>query len=274
MPVNRLPKHRSDCLKVAAKVYSPAILGASKGSPSIGRGAVRLIARMHLNTLTDATPALLSPSVAIRQSLGRYDGQTLGTRGFVLARHLLAPLDRVLAAVPTRGRLLDVGCGHGLFANAAALGSPDRDVVGVDPSRAKIAVAQSSAVGLPNVRFRQGIVQEIDETGFDAISILDVLYLLPIEQKLAVLRACRERIAPDGVFILKTNDTRPAWKYRVARLQEEAMTGLGLTMGHGLYFMSREQNAGLLELAGFRPEIVDLNTWLPYPHVMFVSRPV
>jgi 2-polyprenyl-6-hydroxyphenyl methylase/3-demethylubiquinone-9 3-methyltransferase len=229
---------------------------------------------MHLNTPTDAAPELLSPAEAMRRSLGRYDGQSLGIRAFVLARHLLAPLGRVLAAVPTRGRLLDVGCGHGLFANAAALGSPHRDVIGVDPSRAKIAVAQSSAVGLPNVRFRQGTVQEIDETGFDAISILDVLYLLPIEQKLAVLRACRERIAPDGVLILKTNDTRPAWKYRVARLQEEAMTGAGLTMGHGLYFLSREQNAGLLELAGFRPQIVDLNSWLPYPHVMFVSHPV
>jgi 2-polyprenyl-6-hydroxyphenyl methylase/3-demethylubiquinone-9 3-methyltransferase len=188
---------------------------------------------------------------------------------------LLAPIARVLAAVPSRGRLLDVGCGHGLFANAAALGSPDRQVLGVDPSGAKITVARSSAAGLTNVRYVQGNVQDVDETGFDAISIMDVLYLLPIEEKLAVLRACRERIAPDGVLILKANDTRPPWKYRVARLQEQAMTTLKLTMGHGdLYFMSREQNAGLLELAGFRPVIVDLNSWLPYPHVMFVSRPV
>lgn len=229
---------------------------------------------MHPHSRIESSTAPLPPSLAIRRSLGQYAGQPLGIRGFVLARHLLAPLARVLAAVPPRGRLLDVGCGHGLFANAAALGSPERDVLGVDPSGAKISVARVSSAGLANVRYLQGTVQEIEEDGFDAISILDVLYLLPIEEKLAVLRACRERIAPDGVLILKTNDTRPPWKYRVARLQEEAMTGIGLTMGHGLYFMSREQNAGLLELAGFRPTIVDLNNWLPYPHVMFVSRPV
>jgi 2-polyprenyl-3-methyl-5-hydroxy-6-metoxy-1,4-benzoquinol methylase len=216
----------------------------------------------------------LRPAEAVRRSLERYRGQPLGIRGFVLARHLLAPLARVLAAMPPSGRLLDVGCGHGMFANALALGSPARDVLGVDPSGSKIAVAQASADGLPNVRFRQGIVQEIEEGGFDSISILDVLYLLPIAEKLAVLRACRERIAPDGVLVLKANDTRPAWKYRVARLQEQAMTGVGLTMGHGLYFLSREQNAELLRLAGFRPRFVDLNSWLPYPHVMFVSRPV
>jgi 2-polyprenyl-3-methyl-5-hydroxy-6-metoxy-1,4-benzoquinol methylase len=228
---------------------------------------------MHANSRTASTP--LPPPVAIRRSIGRYKGQPLGIRGFVLARHLLAPLARVVAAVPPTGRILDVGCGHGLFANALALGSPSRQVLGVDPSGAKIAVARASSAGLPNVRYLQGTVQQIDEDGFDAITILDVLYLLPIEEKLAVLRACRERIAPNGVLILKANDTRPPWKYRVARLQEQAMTGLGLTLGHGeLYFLSREQNANLLELAGFQPRFVDLNTWLPYPHVMFVSRPV
>ena len=220
-------------------------------------------------------PSILRPTAALKRALGRYAGQPLGIRGFVLARHLLAPVARVLAAVPDAGRILDVGCGHGLFANALALGSPARQVLGVDPSGAKLAVAKASATGLSNVRFAQGTVRQVDEGGFDAITILDVLYLLPIEEKLAVLRACRERIAPSGVLILKTNDTRPPWKYRVARLQEQAMTCLGLTMGHGeLHFFSQEQNASLLELAGFRPQLVDLNTWLPYPHVMFVSRPV
>jgi 2-polyprenyl-6-hydroxyphenyl methylase/3-demethylubiquinone-9 3-methyltransferase len=216
----------------------------------------------------------IRPAEALRRSLQRYRHQPIGIRGFVLARHLLAPMARILAAMPPAGRLLDVGCGHGLFANALALGSPAREVLGVDPSAAKIEIARASSAGLPNVRYRRGIVQEIDEHGFDGISILDVLYLLPVEEKLAVLRACRERIAPDGVLMLKTNDTRPAWKYRVARLQEQAMTGLGLTMGHGLYFLGREQNAELLHQAGFEPRIVDLDSWLPYPHVMFVSRPV
>jgi len=143
----------------------------------------------------------------------------------------------------------------------------------VDPSAAKIEIARASSAGIRNVQYVQGTVQEIDQSGFDAISILDVLYLLPRDDKLAVLRACRERIAPNGVLVLKTNDTMPAWKYRVARLQEQLMTGIGLTMGHGLYFFSRRQNAELLRQAGFEPRFVDLNTWLPYPHVMFVSRP-
>ena len=250
-------------------VYSPAELGT--------RGRVAALAGT-METMPASSPgqgvqAPLGSDEAIRRSLKQYRGQPLGLRGFVLARHLLAPMARILDAMPHSGRLLDVGCGHGLFANALALGSPARDVLGVDPSAAKIEIARSSAAGLPNVRYVQGTVQQIEERDFNGISILDVLYLLPIEEKLAVLRACRERIALDGVLVLKTNDTAPAWKYRVARLQEQAMTGVGLTMGHGLYFLSQQQNAELLRLAGFEPRIVDLNTWLPYPHVMFVSRP-
>jgi 2-polyprenyl-3-methyl-5-hydroxy-6-metoxy-1,4-benzoquinol methylase len=222
-----------------------------------------------------ASAQLITSAEAIKRSLGRYRSQSLGIRGFTLARHLLAPLARVLEPMPTTGRLLDVGCGHGLFANALAIQSPARQVLGVDPSGAKIAVARASSVGLPNVSYVQGMVQDVQEGDFDGISIVDVLYLLPVEEKLAVLRACRERISPNGVLVLKTNDIRPPWKYRVARLQEQLMTGLGLTLGHGeLYFFSREQNAGLLQLAGFEARVVDLNSWLPYPHVMFVSRPV
>lgn len=226
---------------------------------------------MQKNSPNASAP--LSPSLALRQALGRYSRQSLGIQGFVLARHILAPLARVLGAVPASGRVLDVGCGHGLFTNALALGSAERQVLGVDPSGTKIVAARASAAGLPNVRYVQGTVHDIGEHNFDAITILDVLYLLPIEDKLALLRACRERIAPDGIFVVKTNDTQPPWKYRVAQLQEQAMTGIGLTMGHGLYFQGREQNASLLELAGFTPRFVDLNTWLPYPHVMFVCTP-
>ena len=224
----------------------------------------------------------LPAAVALRRSLARYDRQPLGIRAFVRARHVLAPLARVLAAVPPAGRVLDVGCGHGLFTNALALGSPARAVLGIDPSGVKVNVARASAAddprlgipSIPNVGYEQGVVQDVAERGFDAITILDVLYLLPLDEKRAVLRACRERIAPDGVLVLKTNDTRPAWKYRVARLQEHLMTGIGLTLGgHGLHFLGREENAALLEEAGFAPRTVVLPTLLPYPHVMFVSRP-
>lgn len=210
----------------------------------------------------------------IRLALARYRGESAFIRLFTLARRYVAPLPRVAAEVPARGRVLDLGCGHGLFTNLLAIGSAERELLGVDPSGAKIAVARRSSDGLPNVRYQQGRVDEVVEREFQAITILDVLYLLPDEQKLAVLRRCRELIASEGVLLVKTNDVRPGWRYAVVRLEEELMVRvLGLTLGGELHFRGVPEYIDLLRSAGFESRVVSLDSWLPVPHRLFVCRP-
>ncbi len=204
-----------------------------------------------------------------------YRGEAGGTRAFVLARHVLAPLAAVAARVPADGAVLDVGCGHGLFSLALASADPARRIVGIDPSPAKIAVARRAGKGFPSVEFREALVQAVTGERFEAIAVLDVLYLLPDHLKRSLLDACRKLLAPAGVLLLKTNDTHPAWKYAVARAQEKVMTGIGLTLGTGgLHFRSCAENAALLRGAGFAPEIHHLAHWSPYPHTLFVARAV
>jgi 2-polyprenyl-3-methyl-5-hydroxy-6-metoxy-1,4-benzoquinol methylase len=175
-------------------------------------------------------------------------------------------------AVPTQGRILDVGCGHGLFGNLLALQSSLRSVEGVDPSAQKILVAQRAARGLPNVRYGLGSIEQVCGRGFQAVTILDVLYLLPPAEKQRLLEQCRDVLAPDGVLVLKTNDTAPAWKYAVTRAQEALMTSIGLTMGHGLYFFGESQHRELLDRVGFVVSAERLESRLPYPHMLYVCR--
>lgn len=207
----------------------------------------------------------------IARALALYEDQSLGIRAFTRARDLLAPLQAIEDRVPEEGRVLDVGCGHGLFTALMAVASPARSILGVDPSEGKIQIAQGLTAKLPNVRFFQGTIQEVDEGPFDAITILDVLYLLPLEEKVRILRRCHELLAPGGRLVLKTNDTHPAWKYQWARLQEVAMTRVGLTLNHGsLHFFSCGQHLGLLKQVGFdRVDVVHLPFLLPYPHTLF-----
>jgi 2-polyprenyl-6-hydroxyphenyl methylase/3-demethylubiquinone-9 3-methyltransferase len=204
-----------------------------------------------------------------------YAGEPLGTRLFVLARRMLAPLPAIAARVPPAGAILDVGCGHGLFSLALAAVEPHRRIVGIDPSPAKISVAARACRALHNVEFREGVVESIQGESFSAIVVLDVLYLLPDSRKKSLLDACRRLLAPGGALVLKTNDTHPAWKYFIARTQERLMTGAGLTLGTGeLHFRSCAENAALLRAAGFAAEIHHLAHWTPYPHTLFVARPV
>ena len=208
---------------------------------------------------------------AVARALALYADEPLGVQLHVRARHWLCPLARIAEHVPTRGRILDVGCGHGLFGNLLALESPRREIVGVDPMASKIAVAARAGRTLPNARYFVGSASGVAEADYDAITVLDVLYLLPPPAKLALLQRCRALLAPGGVLLLKTNDTAPRWKYLWARFEEQVMTGLGLTEGQGLYFFSAAENEALLAAAGFRARVLRLDNWLPYPHVLFVA---
>jgi 2-polyprenyl-3-methyl-5-hydroxy-6-metoxy-1,4-benzoquinol methylase len=209
----------------------------------------------------------------MRRALAHYRRESAFVRLFVLARRFLAPLERVAAEVPRRGRILDLGCGHGLFTNLLAVSAPEREILGADPSEAKLAVARRSSRGLPNVRYRQGRIEDVDEGGFDAIAILDVLYLLPDDEKLAVLRHCRELLAPDGRLLVKTNDTRPPWKYAIVRLEEELMVrALGLTLGGEIHFRRVSEYLALLRQAGFEARALEIDGGRPAPHRLFIAR--
>lgn len=211
----------------------------------------------------------------IREVLKLYAGEALTIRLFVKIRHLLCPLERIEMLVPREGKVLDVGCGHGLFTMLMALHAPARLVWGVDPSSAKIQVAKRAAASLPNVRYQVGYAEDVQGRGFDAITIIDVLYLLPPEKKEALLRRCAQLLRKGGRLILKTNDTQPQWKYLIAYGQEKLMTTLGLTMGQGgLYFYSADENRRLLEKVGFGVRVTDLNSHLPYPHIAFCGEKI
>jgi hypothetical protein len=89
------------------------------------------------------------------------------------------------------------------------------------------------------------------------------------------LRHCREIIAAGGVLLLKTNDTRPFWKYAVVRAEEWLMVqALAFTFGGQIHFRGKQQYVQLLEQAGFEvSDIRHIDGWRPVPHRLFICRP-
>jgi 2-polyprenyl-3-methyl-5-hydroxy-6-metoxy-1,4-benzoquinol methylase len=204
-----------------------------------------------------------------------YSSESAYVRLFTLARHVLAPLQKVADEVPKTGRILDLGCGHGLFTNLLAAGHPERQILGIDPSHTKIEVARRSSARFPNVSYQVGRVEDVSESDFDAITILDVLYLLPDAQKLEVLKHSRLLIAEDGLLLVKTNDVEPRWKYTIVRLEEELMVRvLDLTMGGEIHFRGAETYLSLLQEARFDAWVMNVDTWIPVPHRLYIGRPV
>ena len=91
-------------------------------------------------------------------------------------------------------RLLDVGCGTGALAMAAAARTTRSEIVGVDPTEPYIAFARLRAQGLPGprVRFDVGDAQALvyADAAFDRTLALLVLQFIP-DMDLAIREMCR-----------------------------------------------------------------------------------
>jgi 2-polyprenyl-6-hydroxyphenyl methylase/3-demethylubiquinone-9 3-methyltransferase len=207
----------------------------------------------------------------ISEALRLYRPLPLPVRMHTRIRAWTCPFGPLLDRVPAEGRLLEVGCGHGLFANAAALGHPRLEVVGVDPSPDKMRWAQATVDGRPNVRFAQAWIDDVHERNFDLLAVIDVLYLVAREAWPGFVRACRERLRPGGRLLLKEVDVVPRWKfYRCVAQEMVSVRLVGITHGHSFAFAGRSEMAELLRACGFAAiQTTGLGRGYLTPHVLY-----
>ena len=208
------------------------------------------------------------------QALSLYLRQSPGVRLHTRLRAWSAPLDAVVAALPRDGSLLDVGCGHGLVSNEVALRSSNARVLGVDLSETKIASARASVGARTNVEFKVAPLEDVPETGFDAVSLVDVLYLVPRASWASFLRTCLGKLRPGGIFVLKEIGTEPWWKFERLKLQEFLSTRvLRITKGDTMHFESGDDLRGRLLDAGFEDVTLQrLDRGYASPHLLLTGR--
>jgi len=184
-------------------------------------------------------------------TLARYAEEPLGTRLHTRVRWRSCPFEAVADAVPPEGRVLEIGCGHGLFSTYLALSSPDREVVGTDVDGDKIRAATRAAEGVGNLTFAPAEPGALPEGTWRAICIVDVLYLIDRDGERSLLEAAAARLEPGGVLVVKEMGTQPAWKFRWMALQEKlSVQVLGITEGHDLTFATPAEIADWMTAAG------------------------
>lgn len=129
-------------------------------------------------------------------------------------------LDRALRLAPRAISLLDVGAASGLLVEEAV--RRGLDAVGVEPSLALADRARQRGVEMVHGAFP---TPALAERRFDVVCLVDVLE--HVADPVALLRGCREALAPDGVVILVTPDVgsvaarilrRRWWHFRLAHV--------------------------------------------------------
>jgi SAM-dependent methyltransferase len=199
----------------------------------------------------------------------RYAGADLRSRWPVWVRRRISGFRPVEARLPRAGEILEVGCGHGLFSHFAALAAPGRRLVGVDVDARKIEVAQRTAWA--RARFLPGDALDPPAGPWDAVVIVDVLYLLDAAAQARALAAACRVLKPGGLLVWKAQE--PAgWKHALALIQEWLATRSGLTAGRSLTFLPRAAAVRYLEEAGFVEVCAEPVLGRIYSEVIYTAR--
>jgi 2-polyprenyl-3-methyl-5-hydroxy-6-metoxy-1,4-benzoquinol methylase len=185
----------------------------------------------------------------------------------ILRSKLLSVMDLLLT---DEGRILDVGCGFGLFAAYFGQTQPRRSIVGVDPDARRIRLARrvSARLGLHGHSFDVGDVRDVALRGpFDAAYVLDVMHHLPRDDQRGVLTRLRDALVPGGMLLVKDITTEPRAGLLFTELLDRAMVGIHEPLA---YRHHREWGDMLAEL-GFKVRMVRVPDVLPYPHVVIAA---
>lgn len=182
---------------------------------------------------------------------------------FAHARLAHAPYRLLEEFVPRAGRILDLGCGYGLFANYLSMKSPAREVIGIELSRRKLRYANR---GLNNVRFIEGDVTQTELGSCDCIVMNHLLHhLRSFEEQEKILALCREILEPNGRLLICEVDRQPRWKFRVA----QAVDAL-LYFGDRIYYREADEFSKLFRSLGFRVEqIMEAHQGVPMSHIIY-----
>ncbi len=202
------------------------------------------------------------PGSHARELVGRvlalYSGERKATRFHLAMRARRMPFAELERFVPGEGRIADLGCGHGIFANLLSLSSPGREVTGIDKDAKKIAIAARTVRGRRNIQFRAGDLARLRLDPFDAIAILGVLYLIPSEHHRPILEQCMKCLMPGGMLLLNTVDPSSGFRFWKSKFLEFSMNLafrlIGAQSGSvslRLYPRRREEWRALLSSVGF-----------------------
>lgn len=188
----------------------------------------------------------------------------LRSKYYALLRLKLSPIMQIERYVPKERNILDLGCGSGIFAYILYLGSPDREVLGVDISSKRIEVAKAYLNKYPQIKFIVGDVNSVSFEDFGIITLIDLLHHMPFEEQESLLLKVYKKLYSGGLLLIKDLEKYPYWKYVFHYIQDSISY-----KGGKLYFRSRGEMVNLLNDIGFQTETISMASGYPHPHVLY-----
>ena len=184
-------------------------------------------------------------------------GISLRTKLFLHLRWWLTPYERMAAYVPTSGKVLDVGCGHGLLAMEMALSEPNRTVLATDHDVARIDLAKQAAnsgKGIPNLTFEVSTGSPVSDGTFNAIMMIDFLHYFSPEQQDAMIAKAFTNLEKGGWLLAREVNQQGGLISKINQLYEKVATTIGFTQSNNV---KAKENLSFKSQAGWEAKFAE-----------------
>jgi SAM-dependent methyltransferase len=204
----------------------------------------------------------------------------LSTRSFVWLRWRFTPYREIAEKLPTAGRIVDLGSGHGLLALALSIGSNRREIIAIDHDQARVRLAERAAArsGSPSKpRFEIGDLEKALATfatgSLSGIAMIDILHYLAPEAQAVLLRQAARVLEPGGILALREVDPQGGPAAVWNGFYENVSTRIGFTQSGRTHLTFRSVSGWttMLETVGFDVHSEPCGSAL-FSDVLFVAR--
>jgi 2-polyprenyl-3-methyl-5-hydroxy-6-metoxy-1,4-benzoquinol methylase len=226
---------------------------------------------LRLPQRTVAAPATYRYEEVLASIIEAYDSPIV--RWYSRVRFIIININIIhMLALCMRGkrRILDIGCGFGLFGCYFSKIFPGIEYHGIDLNAQRVDMARTAAsrLGLDNTKFscRDARDLTIDDQ-YDAIMMIDLMHHIDDSAKKHLIQTCSDHIAPGGRLIIKDVTTRP--------LSGMAFTwalDVFMTRGFDMWYRDEDYFHNILGEYFSRVDVFAITDWLPYPHIIYLSE--
>jgi 2-polyprenyl-3-methyl-5-hydroxy-6-metoxy-1,4-benzoquinol methylase len=187
------------------------------------------------------------------------------------ARPWVCPFDRILASIPQRAAVFDLGCGSGFLLGLVAAAKDPATLGGAEIAPALVAATQAhlraKAPRIPiAIHLYDGLSLPDSIKFFDAVTLIDVLHHVPPVRQRTFLQAVHNAMAENATLILKDIDAARSILCLANKVHDLLSSG---EAGHEL---RKDVAANTLRSVGFEIELSWSVRRLWYPHYCFVCK--
>jgi len=162
--------------------------------------------------------------------------------------------------MPTRGRILDLGSGHGLLSLALSMGSDQREIIGIDHDSTRVRLAERAAARRGSLSKPMFEVADLESAlaafasgSLSGIAMIDILHYFARDSQAALLSEAARVLEPGGTLAVREVDSAGGVASVWNRFYENVATRIGFTRSarSHLEFRSVAGWTKMIESAGF-----------------------